>query len=56
MAADKHEVTYTYPMWTGNLWSELIGMDHIRPVFLARLSTLREGRVDSEPWGDQSRN
>jgi hypothetical protein len=31
-------------------------MDHVRLVFLTRLSNLREGRVDSEPRGGQSRN
>src|SRR4029453_8926411 len=56
VAADKHEVTDAYPVWTGNLWSELIRMDHVRLVFLTRLSNLREGRVDSEPRGGQNRN
>ena len=56
MAADKHEVTYAYPVWTGNLWSELIRMDHVRLVFLARLSNLSEGRIDSESRGGQGCN
>src|SRR5207249_4158023 len=56
MAADKHEVTDAYPVRTGNLWRELIRMDDVRLVFLARLSHLREGRVDSEPRGGQGGN
>src|SRR5712691_5710380 len=56
MTADKHEVTYAYPVRMGSLWSELIRIDHVRLVFLARLSSLREGRVNSEPRGGQGRN
>src|SRR5262245_61358638 len=56
MAADKHEVTDAYPMGTGDLRSELIGLDHARLVFQTRLANLREGRVDSEAWGGQGRN
>jgi hypothetical protein len=56
MAADKHEVTYAYPVRTGNLWSELVRLDHVRLAFLTCLSNLCEGRVDSEPRGSQGRN
>src|SRR5437016_4730733 len=56
MAADKHEVPDAYPVWTGNLRSELVRLNHVRMVFLARLPNLCEGRVDGEPWGGQGRH
>src|SRR5215471_9436004 len=56
MAADKPEVTDTYPVWTGNLRGELVRIDHIRRLFLTRLSNLCEGRIDGEPRGGQGRN
>src|SRR5205085_2947936 len=53
MAADKHEVTDAYPVRTGNLWGEFIRMDDVGLMFLARLSHLCEGRINSEPRGSQ---
>src|SRR5207248_4753458 len=32
-----HEVTDAYPVPTGNLWSELIRLDHVRLAFLIRI-------------------
>ena len=38
MSADKHEITYAYPVRMGKLWVELVRMDDVGLALPARMS------------------